>query len=311
MAFNKTNKRKREEEEPSSSHGLKNINPGLSGLKVDYLYHLGLDTTMDLKAMFGDVSVVLMGGSPERSKALNLAVAKKLKYQVPVGLNFVTIGKKDRYSIFKCGKVLSVSHGIGKPSISILLNEITKLLMYSEAKDFIFLRVGTCGGLGLDPGSIVITTEALNPELQPFDRKYVLGKEVNWPTQLDVELTNSIYQFTKKKGHPVFLGKTMACSDFYEEQGRIDGYFCDYNSQDRLEFLLRCKKAGVINIEMESIAFASFCARAGIPASVLCVTLLNRMEGDQVVNTPQELKGYSDTAIGVAVDYVVHRLQDG
>lgn len=29
-------------------------NPHLEELHPDYLYHLGLDTSMDLKAMFGD-----------------------------------------------------------------------------------------------------------------------------------------------------------------------------------------------------------------------------------------------------------------
>jgi len=34
-------------------------NPNLKDLSVDVLYHLGLSTDMDLKAMFGDVKVTL------------------------------------------------------------------------------------------------------------------------------------------------------------------------------------------------------------------------------------------------------------
>lgn len=42
-------------------------NPNLKELDVDFLYHLGLDTTMDIQAMFGDVKYVCMGGSADRA----------------------------------------------------------------------------------------------------------------------------------------------------------------------------------------------------------------------------------------------------
>lgn len=41
-----------------------------------------------------------------------------------------------------------LQHGIGIPSISIILNELIKLLHYANARDVIFFRVGTSGGLG-------------------------------------------------------------------------------------------------------------------------------------------------------------------
>ena len=39
-------------------------------------------------------------------------------------------------------------HGMGVPSISILLHELIKLLKYANARDPIIIRIGTCGGLG-------------------------------------------------------------------------------------------------------------------------------------------------------------------
>lgn len=54
----------------------------------------------------------------------------------------------DRYSMYKVGPVLFASHGIGCPSISVLLNEIMKLLYHAECRDVTFFRVGTCGGIG-------------------------------------------------------------------------------------------------------------------------------------------------------------------
>ena len=39
----------------------------LEDIEVDYLYHLGLDSSMNLKALFGNVKFVCMGGSPDRA----------------------------------------------------------------------------------------------------------------------------------------------------------------------------------------------------------------------------------------------------
>lgn len=49
-----------------------------------------------------------------------------------------------------------------------------------------------------------------------------------------------------------------------------------------MEYLERLHKAGVVNIEMESLAFAALTHHAGIKAAVVCVTLLDRLKGDQV-----------------------------
>ena len=65
-------------------------------------------------------------------------------------------------------------------------------------------------------------------------------------------------------------------------QGRLDGAFCDYTEADKQAFLQRIHGAGVINMEMESLCFAALCHHAGIRSAVVCVTLLNRLKGDQV-----------------------------
>jgi uridine phosphorylase len=51
---------------------------------------------------------------------------------------------------------------MGMPSLSILLHEITKLMHYAGATDYCFIRIGTSGGLGVPPGTVVITTEVPN-----------------------------------------------------------------------------------------------------------------------------------------------------
>lgn len=57
---------------------------------------------------------------------------------------------------------------MGIPSISILLHEIIKLMAHAKVKDPIFFRIGTCGGLGLDGGTVIITEEAVDAMLNHY-----------------------------------------------------------------------------------------------------------------------------------------------
>lgn len=55
---------------------------------------------------------------------------------------------------------------MGFGSIGILLHEMIKLVRYAECDDPIFIRVGTCGGIGIPPGIVVVTEGALNGMLK-------------------------------------------------------------------------------------------------------------------------------------------------
>lgn len=66
-------------------------------------------------------------------------------------------------------------------------------------------------------------------------------------------------------------------------QGRTDGAFCDYTEAEKMEYLQHLKNNGVKNIEMEALAFAALTHHAGIRAADVCVTLLDRLKGDQVI----------------------------
>jgi uridine phosphorylase len=65
-------------------------------------------------------------------------------------------------------------------------------------------------------------------------------------------------------------------------QGRLDGAFCDFTETQKMDYLNRIHKAGVVNIEMESLSFAALTHHAGIKSAVICVTLMDRLRGDQV-----------------------------
>ena len=98
-------------------------------------------------------------------------------------------------------------------------------------------------------------------------------------------------------------------------QGRLDGAVCEYTEADKMAYLQEVSqkvtpmlfeivlkwttarwslhsqmskekilvKQGVSNMEMEALVFAALTNMAGIRSAVVCVTLLDRLKGDQVV----------------------------
>ena len=65
-------------------------------------------------------------------------------------------------------------------------------------------------------------------------------------------------------------------------QGRLDGAICEYTEKDKMAYLKHVSDNGVVNMEMEATVFAAMTHMAGIRSAVVCVTLLNRLKGDQV-----------------------------
>lgn len=57
---------------------LENINPNLSKLSEDFLYHLGLTSKDDLSKLFGDTKFVCMGGSGMRAEKVATKFSKQL-----------------------------------------------------------------------------------------------------------------------------------------------------------------------------------------------------------------------------------------
>ena len=49
-----------------------------------------------------------------------------------------------------------------------------------------------------------------------------------------------------------------------------------------MAYLKHVSDNGVVNMEMEATVFAAMTHMAGIRAAVVCVTLLDRLKGDQV-----------------------------
>jgi len=251
---------------------------------VDAFFHLGITSQDDLAQRFGDVKFFCTGGSAARIRLFAQKVARELAdvpgvETPPFGSAPEPIGKTDRYTIFKVGPVLIANHHMGMPTTSILLHEITKLLSHAGARDPLYIRMGTSGGIGVEPGTVVVATEAMNGLLKPEYTLSILGEPVSRPSVYNPDIVQEIIASATEV--PIIAGRTMGTDCFYEGQARLDGAICEYSEAQKMAFLEKAHDVGVRNIEMEAPLFGAFTHRLGIRAACVCVTLINRLKGDQ------------------------------
>jgi len=291
--------------------GVRLLNPHIQDMDQDVLYHLNLGTgTHDLQQMFGDVKFVAMGGTPQRMHSFAEFMIREMGHQLPTGTCLQDISAKSyRYAMYKVGPVLSISHGMGIPSASILLHEIIKLLYHAKVKDPIIFRIGTCGGIGLPPGTVVVTEEALDGLCRPVLDTAILGRVVSRPAILDKALAQSVADCSDPEdNYKTVLGKTISTDDFYEGQGRLDGAICEYTEEDKMNFLRQVTEKGVVNMEMEASVFAALTHLAGIKSAVVCVTLLDRLNGDQISTPKSELTAWQERPQQIVSRYILRHL---
>ncbi|KAJ8012828.1 hypothetical protein DPEC_G00046930 [Dallia pectoralis] len=266
------------------------MNPHLETMKEDILYHFNLGTnTHNLPEMFGDIKFVCVGGSANRMKSFAQFIHQELALSGNIDDITDICEGTDRYSMYKVGPILSISHGMGVPSISIMLHELIKLLHHAHCHNVVLFRIGTSGGVGLAPGTVVVTDKAVDCFFRPQFDQVVLGKVIIRSTELDEGIFKELLQCSSELDNcPTVIGNTMCTHDFYEGQGRLDGALCSFTTEDKMEYLRKAYNTGVRNIEMESTVFAALCRACGLKAAVVCVTLLNRFDGDQI-STPHDV----------------------
>jgi len=62
----------------------------------------------------------------------------------------------------------------------------------------------------------------------------------------------------------------------------MDGAICEFSEDEKMAYLRRAHEEGVTNIEMECTALGALCHKTGVKCAVVCVTLVDRLKGDQV-----------------------------
>ena len=60
--------------------------------------------------------------------------------------------------------------------------EVVKLLHYAEATDVSLIRMGTSGGLGVEPGNVILTKNGYDATLQEGHEVTTVGKKTRFPS---------------------------------------------------------------------------------------------------------------------------------
>lgn len=224
-------------------------------------YHIGLKS--------GDVGeYVILPGDPKRcEKIAQFFDEPKL---IADKREFVT------YTGYLDGVKVSVtSTGIGGPSASIALQELTNV----GAKNFI--RVGTCGGMDLDVkgGDIVIATGAIR--MEGTSKEYA---PIEFPAVADLDITNALVKSAKNLGYNYHTG-VVQCKDSFYGQHNPEIMPVSYELQNKWE---AWKRLGCLASEMESAAL--FVAGSFLKVKVGSVFLV-------VANQEREKQGLENPVV--------------
>jgi uridine phosphorylase len=274
--------------------------------QIDSYYHLGVASNDPLLEQMREIRAVIMAGSG--SRMVDFAQSWSTAHG---DADIVAFPKEDRFTTRYTAGVLFVSHGMGTPSASIAVQELMRLVYFLkrgnlDALDEIFwARVGTSGAVGVPAGTIVISTEAVLVDLQPF-RLFDGHGGLHWfDGHFPQGIADIIVAANSESGIPIAQGKTVTTNEFFIEQFRLDGAITLTTESQRAEWLQQLSVNGVRNIDMEGAMFAAYMNAWGFPNfAMVCSTLLDRLQDDQVTASKSELKMYDERSANVIFNYL-------
>jgi uridine phosphorylase len=282
----------------------------LAGERVDVYYHFGVASDDPVLEALRDVRAVVLAGSGHR------IVEFAQRWSALHGdASVVAFPKEERFVTRYCNGVLFASHGMGMPSASIAVQELMRMVFFLKGGDLeamsevFWARVGTSGGVGLPGGTVVVTTEGVMADLGPYRVLNGGSGEYRFDSSFPVDVAQAIVAASAGAGIPVELGRTVAGNEFFLEQFRLDGAVCMETPESKMAWLEWIHAEGVRNIEMEGAMLAGYLNHWGFPRfAMVCTTLLNRLEGDQVTATPDELRLFGNRSGDVLFNFLAATL---
>ncbi len=285
----------------------------LDGSHEDVYYHFGVASSDPLLEELREVRAVILAGSGGRIKEF----ADRWS-ELHGGARVVSFPKEDRFVTRYTAGVLFASHGMGMPSASIALQELMRLVFFLkrgdlDAMDDVFwCRVGTSGGVGLPGGTVVVSSEGLMADLKPYrllrggEGEYWFDGTFPAATREAILAANAGVEDLS-----VVAGKTVAGNEFFLEQFRLDGAVCFETPETKMAWLRWLDDNGVRNIEMEGAMLAGYLNHWGFSRfAMICATLLNRLDGDQVTATAEQLHTFSEDSGAALFNYLRASLLD-
>jgi len=285
----------------------------IDGNRKDVYYHFGVTSSDPILETLRGVRAVIMAGSGGRIKEF------AQRWSALSGdPEIVAFPKEDRFVARYTGGVLFASHGMGMPSASIAVQELMRLVFFLKRGDLdamadvFWCRVGTSGGVGLPGGTVVVCSEGLMADLKPYRLLRGRDGEYWFDGHFPAATCDAIIAANADTDFDIVAGKTVAGNEFFLEQYRLDGAVCLETLESKMAWLKWLDENGVRNIEMEGAMLAGYLNHWGFGKfGMICSTLLNRLEGDQITATPAQLHKFSEDS-GVALfNYLTTSLLDG
>jgi len=90
----------------------------------------------------------------------------------------------------------------------------------------------------------------------------------------------------------------------------MDGCICEFSQQEQMEYIKTLQQKGIVNIEMECTILASLCQKTGVKGAIICVALLDRLKGDQVMISKETYKSYQERPRALLIKYLRKKLQE-
>jgi uridine phosphorylase len=282
----------------------------LAGDHIDVYYHFGVASVDPVLEAFRNVRAIILAGSGDRI----VEFAERWSASCG-GAPIIGLPKEERFVTRYCNGVLFASHGMGMPSASIAVQELMRMVFFLKAGDHdamsqvFWARVGTSGGVGLPGGTVVVSTEGVMADLKPFRLLQGGTGEYWFDGTFPADVARDVVAASAGTGIPIELGRTVAGNEFFLEQFRLDGAISMETQESKMAWLEWIRSEGVRNIEMEGAMLAGYLNHWGFPRfAMICATLMNRLEGDQVTATPAELHSYSERSGDVLLRYLAATL---
>ncbi|MCR5265644.1 MAG: uridine phosphorylase, partial [Cyanobacteria bacterium RUI128] len=160
-------------------------------------------------------------------------------------------------------KVSVTSTGIGGPSASIAMEELSKIGADT------FIRVGTCGGMDLDVkgGDIVIATGAIR--MEGTSREYA---PIEFPAVANFDIVNALVKSANSLGYDYHTG-IVQCKDSFYGQHNPETKPVSYELLNKWE---AWKRLGCLASEMESAALFVVAAHLKIRVGSVFLAVANQ-----------------------------------
>jgi uridine phosphorylase len=278
----------------------------VTGEQTDVYYHFGVASDDPILEEFRDVRAVILAGPGGRVSEFAERWSAE-RGDAPV----VALPKEDRFVTRYCDGVLFASHGMGMPSASIAVQELMRMIFFLKRGDHaamsevFWARVGTSGGVDVPPGTVVVTTEGVMADLKPYRLLQGGNGEYWFDGTFPAATAEEVMAASAGSGIPMASGRTVAGNEFYLEQFRLDGAICMETPESKMAWLDWIDGEGVRNIEMEGAMFAGYLNHWGFPSfAMCCVTIVNRLEGDQIRATDAELRAFRHRLGDVLFNYL-------